>query len=76
MKKIAFTLIITSIAFVSCKEATDKVEATADSTTTEVTEKVETLVDSTTTKIDSATNKVKGAVKVELQKAEDVPSLK
>ncbi|MCL9768966.1 hypothetical protein NAT47_00895 [Flavobacterium sp. HXWNR69] len=71
MKKIALSLILTSLTFVSCKETTDKVENTIDSTKTEVNEKIETVTDSVTNTVDSTAAALKEAVKVELKKVDE-----
>jgi len=71
MKKIVFSLIIVS-TFISCKENTNETVKTEDTViveTPKLNENLETLND-------TLKNKVKGSVKVELQKEEDVQSLK
>ena len=72
MKKVVLSLAVVAAMFVSCKEATENIEAAADSTATEVTETVEAVADSTAAVVDSTVTKVEETTKVEFKKAEEV----
>jgi hypothetical protein len=68
MKKVVLSLAVVAAMFVSCKEAAENVEATADSTVAEVETTVETVVDSTVATADSTVAKVEEVVKEEVKK--------
>ena len=61
MKKVVLSLAVVAAMFVSCKEATEKVEATTDSTTAAVENTAGTVIDSTVAAADSTAAKVEGA---------------
>ena len=59
MKKVVLSLAVVAAMFVSCKEAAENIEATADSTATEVTETVEAVADSADAAVEAVKEEVK-----------------